>query len=104
MIRRPPRSTLFPYTTLFRSLRREARRQARLAMRELHSKDIGDRGCRLTRREDHFGISAAPQAIEINLGGGSVAGRRRYFIHGVAHDSPFARIGTTSRCSAPPVT
>src|SRR2546426_2761108 len=26
MIRRPPRSTLFPYTTLFRSLRRRARR------------------------------------------------------------------------------
>src|SRR5260370_39731126 len=25
MIRRPPRSTLFPYTTLFRSLPREAR-------------------------------------------------------------------------------
>src|SRR3712207_7455467 len=25
MIRRPPRSTLFPYTTLFRSLRRPAR-------------------------------------------------------------------------------
>src|SRR3712207_9393471 len=25
MIRRPPRSTLFPYTTLFRSLRRSAR-------------------------------------------------------------------------------
>src|SRR3712207_7987104 len=27
MIRRPPRSTLFPYTTLFRSLERPARRQ-----------------------------------------------------------------------------
>src|SRR5260370_5800003 len=26
MIRRPPRSTLFPYTTLFRSLRAQARR------------------------------------------------------------------------------
>src|SRR3712207_8205574 len=26
MIRRPPRSTLFPYTTLFRSLRRRRRR------------------------------------------------------------------------------
>src|SRR2546425_9761169 len=26
MIRRPPRSTLFPYTTLFRSARRAARR------------------------------------------------------------------------------
>src|SRR5436190_5196165 len=28
MIRRPPRSTLFPYTTLFRSLSRLARRSA----------------------------------------------------------------------------
>src|SRR2546422_7617881 len=27
MIRRPPRSTLFPYTTLFRSVRLEARRK-----------------------------------------------------------------------------
>src|SRR5256885_8294298 len=27
MIRRPPRSTLFPYTTLFRSLHREQERQ-----------------------------------------------------------------------------
>src|SRR5256885_8996735 len=29
MIRRPPRSTLFPYTTLFRSLRRRARNNPR---------------------------------------------------------------------------
>src|SRR3989449_8379959 len=29
MIRRPPRSTLFPYTTLFRSQRAEARRRLR---------------------------------------------------------------------------
>src|SRR5438034_1851142 len=29
MIRRPPRSTLFPYTTLFRSLRHPARRKLR---------------------------------------------------------------------------
>src|SRR5260370_4515724 len=27
MIRRPPRSTLFPYTTLFRSVRRQRRRR-----------------------------------------------------------------------------
>src|SRR2546427_9184382 len=32
MIRRPPRSTLFPYTTLFRSLRRDTRH---LALRRL---------------------------------------------------------------------
>src|SRR3712207_8451478 len=30
MIRRPPRSTLFPYTTLFRSLRDRARLRARV--------------------------------------------------------------------------
>src|SRR3712207_7345182 len=37
MIRRPPRSTLFPYTTLFRSARRrdERRRRADVAAREL---------------------------------------------------------------------
>src|SRR5256886_10338201 len=29
MIRRPPRSTLFPYTTLFRSQRRQGRRATR---------------------------------------------------------------------------
>src|SRR5258705_6996727 len=29
MIRRPPRSTLFPYTTLFRSIRRRVRRSSR---------------------------------------------------------------------------
>src|SRR6266850_6430237 len=33
MIRRPPRSTLFPYTTLFRSLRTRAPRRARDARR-----------------------------------------------------------------------
>src|SRR5256885_2323964 len=34
MIRRPPRSTLFPYTTLFRSMRVDARAFAPLAQRQ----------------------------------------------------------------------
>src|SRR3712207_7135289 len=34
MIRRPPRSTLFPYTTLFRSARRRARRPRGPAARQ----------------------------------------------------------------------
>src|SRR5260221_2057531 len=34
MIRRPPRSTLFPYTTLFRSDRRILRRQGPCAYRQ----------------------------------------------------------------------
>src|SRR2546430_10072676 len=39
MIRRPPRSTLFPYTTLFRSRRaaRELRRQVLHRLRSQHS-------------------------------------------------------------------
>src|SRR2546429_2485666 len=35
MIRRPPRSTLFPYTTLFRSLPVAGKRQAQLARADL---------------------------------------------------------------------
>src|SRR5256885_3181514 len=38
MIRRPPRSTLFPYTTLFRSHELEAEHQVRLDQREV---DLG---------------------------------------------------------------
>src|SRR2546422_11352339 len=34
MIRRPPRSTLFPYTTLFRSLHAHATRLANFVLRE----------------------------------------------------------------------
>src|SRR3712207_8998935 len=39
MIRRPPRSTLFPYTTLFRSLH-QAGEQGRLAQVELAGVDV----------------------------------------------------------------
>src|SRR2546422_7216998 len=55
MIRRPPRSTLFPYTTLFRSLHRSSGRvrppstQAREAT-EVHS---GDARLRRDERSDH---------------------------------------------------
>src|SRR3989442_11082430 len=43
MIRRPPRSTLFPYTTLFRSLERHALRRAahRQLVRELEQREGG---------------------------------------------------------------
>src|SRR3712207_7987752 len=57
MIRRPPRSTLFPYTTLFRSgcRRRPARRPRRLL--PLADVDVGQRRRRrllpLARSEEH---------------------------------------------------
>src|SRR3712207_7972876 len=63
MIRRPPRSTLFPYTTLFRSFRRGAgagpageheRRQRleRLALQRARLADEVERG-RAERSEEH---------------------------------------------------
>src|SRR5438874_6253610 len=44
MVRRPPRSTLFPYTTLFRSVRRASRRRpgdrARLPVNRQTGRDL----------------------------------------------------------------
>src|SRR2546429_4816351 len=50
MIRRPPRSTLFPYTTLFRSP--PARRRAEHAARPLHGRRP-PRAVRGRRSEEH---------------------------------------------------
>src|SRR2546430_16960963 len=43
MIRRPPRSTLFPYTTLFRSHRVRGRSRLRLLPSRLRDRAAGDR-------------------------------------------------------------
>src|SRR3712207_6993647 len=53
MIRRPPRSTLFPYTTLFRSVgRRDARgRQRRRVLQAARRGGRGARQRRLGRRQ-----------------------------------------------------
>src|SRR5260370_27597996 len=50
MIRRPPRSTLFPYTTLFRSLKRHCRQPSLLRFRS--RPDHRDRK-RRSRSEEH---------------------------------------------------
>src|SRR2546427_6045456 len=51
MIRRPPRSTLFPYTTLFRSVRVAIEQHAQLVLRDadlaLQVRDIGLRNGQL---------------------------------------------------------
>src|SRR3712207_6889268 len=65
MIRRPPRSTLFPYTTLFRS--RERRSKARQA--------DGDRRSKGSRSDPHRS-SKAPKTDVMRAGGGTTSGRR----------------------------
>src|SRR5258706_11066361 len=57
MIRRPPRSTLFPYTTLFRSVVRSDRRRQRVDQHDRGRVGVG-RSCsgalsRFVRSEEH---------------------------------------------------
>src|SRR5256885_5844909 len=69
MIRRPPRSTLFPYTTLFRS------RQARIPL----APAVGHRDVRAPRAQSarRGGDGGAPQRHDAQEGSLSVARRRR---------------------------
>src|SRR5258708_31929704 len=55
MIRRPPRSTLFPYTTLFRSHTARAESPERGARAATPARTTGDRG----RRQEYAGWSSA---------------------------------------------
>src|SRR5256885_5380116 len=65
MIRRPPRSTLFPYTTLFRSRRGRARQGARGAAGgragpALDDRPRADDGAAAVRSEEHTSELQSP--------------------------------------------
>src|SRR5207244_12684617 len=62
MIRRPPRSTLFPYTTLFRSHIRESGRCARRLRRRWQA-----RQARQTRSEEHTSELQSPDHLVCRL-------------------------------------
>src|SRR3989449_11026075 len=79
MIRRPPRSTLFPYTTLFRSLL-EARR---------HAHHAAERTQAAERERGAGGAGQLGDAAPRLLGGVEVHARRRV---AVGH-------GSTSKCT-----
>src|SRR2546428_9273397 len=63
MIRRPPRSTLFPYTTLFRSYRHEPRDECRQIRRAGHTG--GTRRSRDRRRGDAVGPRSEEHTSEL---------------------------------------
>src|SRR3712207_8723309 len=63
MIRRPPRSTLFPYTTLFRSAR-PGRRRRRLLRR------TGGRGAVVEGQEEADGRAASRRALDLHQAAG----------------------------------
>src|SRR5690348_18044818 len=78
MIRRPPRSTLFPYTTLFRS-GRETTRAPRRKPRAMRRRRIGSTGCprcslhwvsgrcRRSRSEEHTSELQSPVHLVCRL-------------------------------------
>src|SRR3712207_7164888 len=61
MIRRPPRSTLFPYTTLFRSSREESQR-THGAYRPREPEHVGDDAC----RERSYGVAEDRKSTRLN--------------------------------------
>src|SRR5258708_29045199 len=64
MIRRPPRSTLFPYTTLFRSLRNGLQRFAERVRRGLIVFLVEER---LARSEEHTSELQSPDHLVCRL-------------------------------------
>src|SRR5437762_10653671 len=67
MIRRPPRSTLFPYTTLFRSLRRAVPRPLRRRARPACARGNPDRRGRDFRSEEHTSELQSPMYLVCRL-------------------------------------
>src|SRR6266705_5073753 len=87
MIRRPPRSTLFPYTTLFRSNRRAVRRHERRGEGALRRAGRGLRAEGGLRRLDEGQRGPAPDGARARAGGRS----RGCAARGVAALDPRAR-------------
>src|SRR5258708_18747255 len=69
MIRRPPRSTLFPYTTLFRSLRRRGRDRghSHLVHGDVGIREAGDRPRLRHRSEEHTSELQSPDHLVCRL-------------------------------------
>src|SRR4051794_41396308 len=66
MIRRPPRSTLFPYTTLFRSVARWVRRKRRFRRRAANALRSARRSTPL-RSEEHTSELQSPVHLVCRL-------------------------------------
>src|SRR5258705_6712145 len=72
MIRRPPRSTLFPYTTLFRSCHRQARRcssnHVKVTLEDLRRCAPDNAGRPSVQEENHFSDRKSTRLNSSHLG------------------------------------
>src|SRR5574337_1673772 len=76
MIRRPPRSTLFPYTTLFRSRGTSGLREGSAGRPDNPSRDLDDDE-RQETAEQHVGQKMAAESHPQEAGGGAEDKRGR---------------------------
>src|SRR5258708_10947936 len=70
MIRRPPRSTLFPYTTLFRSLQHDVARTFQLRFDDVPMPGYGtssNRNWNVRRSEEHTSELQSPDHLVCRL-------------------------------------
>src|SRR5258708_21768638 len=67
MIRRPPRSTLFPYTTLFRSRRRRSRSPVRSTCRCWSTRPPASSSIGPVRSEEHTSELQSPDHLVCRL-------------------------------------
>src|SRR3712207_8110417 len=95
MIRRPPRSTLFPYTTLFRSAR-PASPLDRLTARDRHASRRDRRGRRGTTRAERAALGG-PGLRGAGVAGGR-HGRRREIGRSTRLNSSHANISYAVFC------
>src|SRR3989442_3966343 len=110
MIRRPPRSTLFPYTTLFRSADRGTGREGRGAAARGHPRGVAPRGAVADRGPVDVG---AARRLDGALGAGCPGRdvrhrRRRRAVSGDASGrgagvEPFPADAAAPTCTRPPV-
>src|SRR2546430_1430578 len=104
MIRRPPRSTLFPYTTLFRSRayaahrRKSCREQVRRLLRPQLSRmeDLGDSELRALRRLRHA-RDLAPASVGERASGVLLLRLRLAVLHQIAVHPADKMIGRAAR-------
>src|ERR1041385_841293 len=82
MIRRPPRSTLFPYTTLFRSVERAQRCEDEAVLLAVPVEHLVGGTRRVAR---HEGLAAREAVLELAVAAREVAGIRRGPVRGDGH-------------------
>src|SRR5256885_10726641 len=91
MIRRPPRSTLFPYTTLFRSLLRDPQRQVKGRVRPgaLEHRAADRIQIKCFRSEEHTSELQSPCNLVCRL---LLEKKKDYSVNSLASDRLYPRV------------